>query len=58
MHLAASNGHVHVLSYLLTHHDTDTAQAMATSTDRWGNTPLADAKREKHSNCEAVLLAL
>jgi len=44
-HLAASNGRVEVLRYVLSRGGCLTAE------DRYGNTPLADAQREGHSDC-------
>ena len=53
LHLAASNGHEHIVKYLLSiSHD---AQANKEKLDRFGNTPLADAVREGHKQCAALL---
>ena len=66
LHLAASNGHAHVIAYLLAHPTTatpgkaakaDGARAMLAATDRWGNTALDDARREGHTGCESALRA-
>lgn len=49
LHLAASNGCDDVLRYLLN------KKVNPTPKDRWGNTPLCDAKREKHDSSMAIL---
>ena len=56
MHLAASEGHLPVLKYLVAHakQRTDILDVVFT-TDRWQNTPLDDACREKHQSCEDYL---
>jgi len=51
LHLSASNGHVHVVRYLI-------AQgARLHATDRFGNTAHADAVREGHNTCAELLMA-
>ena len=56
MHLAASEGHLHVLIYLAAQarHEGNLRAALHVM-DRWRNTPLDDAKRENHKSCEAFL---
>jgi glutaminase len=49
LHLAASDGHADVLRYLLP------LGAAADSTDRWGNTPLDDARRNGDGESVALL---
>jgi glutaminase len=49
LHLAASEGHVHVIEVLLA------MRAEFNPIDRWGNSPLDDAKRGGHT---AVITAL
>jgi glutaminase len=58
LHLAASNGHLPCVRYLVCqaekqvrNHNNDILKA----TDRWGNTPLDDAIREKHTEVEQFL---
>ena len=56
MHLAASEGHLPVLKYLagLAKRQGKLVDVVF-ATDRWGNTPLKDACREKHKLCEEYL---
>ncbi|MEM8883144.1 MAG: glutaminase A [Planctomycetota bacterium] len=49
IHLAASEGHAHVVEFLLDH------GARREPSDRWGNTPLDDARRESHDAIVALL---
>ena len=51
LHLAASEGHIAAVKYLLA------AGARAGVTDRWGGTPLTDAKRGKHAAVADLLAA-
>jgi len=51
LHLAASNGHAHVVRYLVAH------GAPLDATDRFGSTPHADAVREGARACAEVLKA-
>ncbi|MCG8546242.1 MAG: glutaminase A [Alphaproteobacteria bacterium] len=50
LHLAAAEGHIDVVRYLLAH------RANPNPPDRWGNTPVDDALREGHDDVTAVLL--
>ena len=49
LHLSASNGHAHIVRYLLSQ------GAWPNSADRFGNTPLSDAIREGHDACKELL---
>ena len=49
LHLAASEGYLEPVEFLLNH------GALAHAKDRWGNTPLDDAMREKHQPIIDVL---
>jgi glutaminase len=49
LHLAASEGHAHVVKWLLRH------GADALVTDRWGGTPLDDARRGNHDEVVAMI---
>jgi len=51
LHLAAAEGHVEVVRYLLK------AGANPNAEDRWCNRPLDDARRQGHSSCADLLLA-
>ena len=52
LHLAASEGHAHVVSFLLE------SGAEPAPKDRWGNTPLDDAVRENHPDVATRLKAM
>jgi ankyrin repeat protein len=59
LHLAASIGHLHCVKYLvLQAQKMKQSKHMVDAVDRWGNTALADATREKHKECEAFLRSL
>lgn len=59
LHLAASNGHLGCLNYLLSQARMhDKAHELARAKDRFGNTARDDALREKHGPCEEVLRTL
>ena len=49
LHLAASEGNIHIVQALLDQ------GANAFSYDRWGHSPVTDAKSEGHSKIEALL---
>jgi len=49
IHLAASEGRIEVLFWLLSN------GAMLSATDRWGGTPLMDAKRHGHQEAVKIL---
>ena len=49
LHLAASEGRLHALRYLLQ------LKVNVNPTDRWGNTPLDDALRKEHSSLVSML---
>jgi glutamate dehydrogenase len=51
-HLAAAEGHQHILEYLK-----DLPGATMNVRDRWGNTPLTDARLGKHWDCVAWMEA-
>merc|ERR1712151_233454 len=55
-HLAASEGHLEVLKYLVAQaaRQGKLAEVLAAE-DRWGNTALDDARRENNSRCEEFL---
>jgi glutaminase len=46
LHLACSNGHVNIVKHLIEHCSLQNIHKK----DRWGNTPLDDAKREEHKD--------
>ena len=50
LHLAASNGHLKMVKYLIQIHGAD-----FNVKDRYGGTPMVDAIRHKHDNCAAFL---
>tara|TARA_A100001015_G_C14996328_1_gene716378 strand:- start:353 stop:1984 length:1632 start_codon:yes stop_codon:yes gene_type:complete len=49
LHLAASEGHLHVIDYLILNNVDPNPK------DRWGGTPLDDAKRHEHSTAIKLL---
>jgi len=51
LHLASSNGHLTAIRYLCHQLGSQCAKV----TDRWGNSPLDDAKREGHDECLELL---
>jgi glutaminase len=53
LHLAASNGHLTVVKYLLS--TARDAKALKSFKDRFGNTPFDDAVRENHKEIAALL---
>ena len=56
LHLAASNGHENVVSYLITQaKSTDNPISKLQAKDRFGHTAYDDAIREKHNACVALL---
>lgn len=57
MHLAAAEGMAAVLSFLIDNAPPELLQTILASRDRWGGTPLDDAIRGSHGNCEDVLRA-
>ena len=55
-HLAASEGHLPVLKYLVTQAKRRGKLCdVMSAKDRWGNTPLDDAHRENHAACEEFI---
>ena len=58
IHLAASEGHLNVLKYLVAQVKPTAIAHVVFATDRWRNTPLDDACREKHKLCEVFLREL
>jgi len=58
LHLAASNGHLRIVQYLIAKARSNGCLARALSAcDRWGGTPHADAVREGHQACADALSA-
>lgn len=57
LHLAASNGHAHIIKYLLAQADSNGRKkdAVRAVRDRWGNSPSQDADREGHAECKDLL---
>ena len=53
-HLAASNGHLEALQYVVVQAGTRGVEAI-NSTDRWGNSAIDDAKHNQHEACVAFL---
>ena len=51
IHLAASEGRLEVLRFLI-----EDANATVDPIDRWGNTPLDDARRQGHHECAKYLM--
>ena len=51
LHLACSNGHIDIVKYLIEHCKIKNKEPK----DRWGNTPIDDAKREGHQNIISFL---
>mmetsp|Transcript_41664 Transcript_41664/g.83579 ORF Transcript_41664/g.83579 Transcript_41664/m.83579 type:complete len:610 (-) Transcript_41664:666-2495(-) len=49
LHVAASEGHLDLVQYLLDH------DASPTASDRWGGSPLDDAMRHRHGKVAALL---
>ena len=61
LHLAASNGHTSVVEYVIAQEGTRGGtewQTLINAQDRWGATPLDDARREGHTACAELLEAL
>ena len=59
MHLAACEGHLNVLKYLVAQAiQEDKLLDVVFAADRWGNTALKDACREKSKSCEEYLRKL
>ena len=54
LHLAACEGHLHILKYLVINFEGDAAH-FVTAHDRWGNSALDDAERYGHSDCVEYL---
>jgi len=54
LHLAACEGHLHVLKYVIINFEGDVAH-FVTACDRWGNSALDDAKRYGHDDCVEYL---
>ena len=55
LHLAASEGHVGALQFLVDSAAGD--DAVLNAVDRWGGTPLSDAVNNGHADCAAILKA-
>ena len=55
LHLAASNGHVHVVKYIVSYCKKYSCIEKINSLDRWKRTPLDDAKTENHIECTKIL---
>jgi glutaminase len=56
MHLACSEGHLQIVEYLLGKAGANAAQVLG-ERDRWGGTPLDDARRHGHTAVEQFLLS-
>ena len=54
LHLAACEGHLHILKYIIINFEGDAA-LFAKVHDRWGNSALCDAKRYGHHDCAEYL---
>jgi len=54
LHLAASNGHADAVNYILIQAG-ENAKNFCMAKDRFGNTPLDDARREHHDACGALI---
>jgi glutaminase len=54
LHLAACEGHLHVLKYLVMNYEGDPA-CFVEACDRWGNSALDDAERYGHVDCAEYL---
>ena len=52
MHLAASEGHKHIVEELL---NRPQGKELAQIADRWGGLPLDDARRHGHAHVVAIL---
>jgi len=56
LHLAASNGNMECVKYLVFQARKNKRSGfVASAVDRWGNTPLDDAVREGHTQCQEFL---
>lgn len=54
LHLAACEGHLHILKYLVVNFDGD-ASNFVKAHDRWGHSALADAVQNGHEDCARYL---
>ena len=55
LHLAASNGHINIVKYLVNYCKKYSYTENINCLDRWERTPLDDAKTENHNECIKIL---
>ena len=55
LHLAASEGHLECVKFIINALPTDRKSDVLSQKDRWGGTPLGDALRYEHYECADIL---